>query len=242
MRASVGVGLTGARGVFVQEYWTGRRPCYAIANVSDRSFNLNASEWNDGKRGGLLASWTLGPESVLCVEVERPLLDYRGALLAFSIDEDGFLGLLKKPRPPEITGRSSEIVTVDGLNGLGDRDSGILLLQPRLVFQPGETVKLALRVPAGTGNIVFNNDRGEDGLPHVKVIDAVSETLAIDRLDNGFEIVNEDARPSGPREIELTVKIAATRGRKMSSFTGRVAAGHGGGFIFSRGLVVNDTG
>lgn len=236
-RKIVGVGLPGDRGVFLQEYWDTERPCYAVANISGAPIELNVSEWNDGRSGNRLFSREIASNSVQFLEIEEPIMDYRGDLLAISLDQNSFLGLLKAPVRAHIQDRLGEFLTIDGLNGLGARDANIRCWQDRLSFDGNEVISLILEIPGAAGTIFLNEGSDGNDLPRSVVRDASSQTLGVEKRNEIIEISNNDYARTGMHKVSLEVVIPPVKERTMTFFSGRTVVREGGSFHFARGLV-----
>jgi hypothetical protein len=236
----VAVGLSNKRGIFIQEYWLQAKPYYAIANTSGNPSKVVIAEWNGGKVGNLLSSWEIAPHSVQSYEIQDSILNYKGTLLAVSLDETSVFGLLRTPQIPVIENWLPEILTIEGLNGVGERYANIECWQSQLVLNAEKAISLTLRLPAGFGVTTLNEDFTEDYLPRLKVFEASSETLGIKKINETITISSEAAAQAEIHEASLLLKAPVIKKRTMTSFVGRVNVPNGGGFSFARGLIIEN--
>lgn len=239
-RSIVAVGLSNKSGIFIQEYWLHAKPYYAIANTSDNPSKVVFAEWNGGKVGNLLSSWEIAPHSVQSYEIQDSILNYKETLLAVSLDETSVFGLLRTPQTPVIENWRQGILTIEGLNGIGERYANIECWQPRLVLNAEKAISLTLRLPAGFGVAALNEDSAQDYLPRLKVVEAASETLGIKKINETITISSETAAPAQTHEASLLLKAPVIKKRTMTSFVGRVNVPNGGGFSFARGLIIDN--
>jgi hypothetical protein len=234
------VGLQSNYGIFIQEYWRDTKPYYAIANTTGNPVSVDIAEWVDGKVGNLLISWETAPSSVQSHEIQDSILNYKGSLLAISLGEAAVSGLLRKPETPVIENRLPEILTIEGLNGVGERYTNIQCWQPQLVFNAGEIISLTLRLPQDFGIITLNENFAQDYLPRLNVFEATSQTLGIKKINQAITISGETPAQAGIHEASLLLKAPVITNRTMASFAGRVNVPNGGGFSFARGVIIDN--
>lgn len=243
-RGIVAVGLPVGQGIFLQEYWLQMKPHYAIANISDISVEVAFAEWNGEKIGSFLESRKIAPHSVECYKIQDSILNYQGTLLAVSLDKNTLFGLMRTPVMAVIESQSrfEQILTIEGLNGIGDRYAKLECWQLRLSFNPEETTLLTLRMPADLGTIILNENSLQDYLPPLRIIDAASQTLEVKKINDTFTIsTGTRAQPQTP-EVTLRLTTPIVENQTMASLTGRVMVPGGGSFSFARGLIVGKIG
>jgi len=239
--ALIAVGLPWDTGVFVQEYWSQGMPHYAIANVSNEAAEVGVAEWNGRVGRRLMGPWTVAPHSVQCWAIQELVTGYSGPLIAVSLNNNPVYGLLKAPQPPAgpLTWEKEEgILTVDGLNGTGDRHANLWCWQQQLVFDPGQAMSLTLQVPENTGTLVFEETSLSGHLPRGAVIGATSKTLSVDVRDKSFTIGAQESAGTARHAVALAVKIPEVEVETMVGILGRVACRSGAGFSLARGLIV----
>ena len=168
-------------------------------------------------------------------------MNYKGSLLAISLDEAALSGLLRKPETPVIENRLSEILTIEGLNGVGEHYANIECWQPQLIFNARETISLTLRLPQDFGIITLNENFAQDYLPRLNIFEATSQTLGIKKIDQTMTISSETAAQTGIHEASLLLKAPVITNRTMASFAGRVNLPNGGSFSFARGVIIDNT-
>ena len=239
--ALIAVGLPWDNGVFVQEYWSQGIPHYAIANVSNEAAEIGVAEWNGRVGRRLMGPWTVAPHSVQCCAIQDLVTGYSGPLIAVSMNNNPVYGLLQTPQPP--TGpikweKVEGILTVDGLNGIGDRHANLWCLQQQLVFDPGQVISLTLQVPENTGTLVFEETSLSGYLLRGAVIGATSKTLSVEVRDKSFIIGAQESAGTARHAVALAVKIPEVEVETMVGILGRVACRSGAGFSLARGLIV----
>ena len=239
--ALIAVGLPWDTGVFVQEYWSQGMPHYAIANVSNEAAEVGVAEWNGRVGRRLMGPWTVAPHSVQCWAIQELVTGYSGPLIAVSLNNNPVYGLLKAPQPPAgpLTWEKGEgILTVDGLNGTGDRHANLWCWQQQLVFDPGQAISLTLQVPENIGTLVFEETSLSGHLPRGAVIGATSKTLSVEVRDKSFTIGAQESAGTARHAVALAVKIPEVEVETMVGILGRVACRSGAGFSLARGLIV----
>jgi hypothetical protein len=238
----IAVGLPWNAGVFIQEYWSRRIPWYAVANTSDKTVEIVVREWRGRAGPSLMDAWTIAPGSVQFHEVQRLMGPDAGSLIAVSLDANPVFGLLKAPRisafPAEWT-NLDDILTVDGLNGLGDRNTDLLCRQEGLVFHSLQVASLELRIPGDLDTIVFGEAPPSGSLPQALIKSAVSKTL-LGRA-GGDHIAMESLEHSTVafHKVALTIELPETAVETMGVLLGRVKFRNGAGFSFARGLTIH---
>lgn len=241
----IAVGLPWDSGIFVQEYWRKGIPYYAIVNVSDDVAEVGVSGWTGVVGGRLTGSWSLQPGTVQNYAVQD-LMTYRGPLVAVSLNEKPVWGLLKTPRLPTDGvdwNKLTTILTIYGLNGVGDRDANLHCFQEHALFASGEAIWLALQVPEDISSIVFGEEIATSHLPPAVVVEIRSETLSV-KEQGGRHIVvaQEDSAGTRRHEIRLYMKLPEVESEMMTTFGGRVSCTSGAGYSFARGLIVGPRG
>ncbi|MFP5265170.1 MAG: hypothetical protein ACLGJB_25055 [Blastocatellia bacterium] len=237
----IAVGLPWDAKLFIQEYWSQGMPYYAIANFRNEDVKITLAEWKGAVGKSLMPSWVIPPQAIVCEDVKALMDGYAGTLVALALNDNVVHGLLRAPQPPSgITDwvDTSEVITTEGLNGTGSRDSNISCLQPKLVLTHGQDVYLTLRVPHGIGTIILQESRLPDYLPHVKVVGVISKTLSIDK--DSDRIIIDAGKTLGPafHKISIEVRVPGRSENTMVAFWGRVVSNPGAGFSFARGLIV----
>ncbi len=239
--ALIAVGLPWDTGVFVQEYWFQGNPHYAIANVSNETVEVAVAEWNGVVGQRLMGPWTVTPNTVQCHEIQDLVTGYKGPLIAVSMNKNPVYGLLKTPQLLSALidwNKIKGFLTIDGLNGTGNRNANLWYLQQQLVFDSGQTISLTLRVPENTGTLFFEETSLSSYLPQGVVIGATSKTLLVEVRDKSLIVGTQETPGTVLHEITLTVKIPDVEVETMVVILGRVASRSGAGFSFGRGLIV----
>jgi len=237
----IAVGLPWSPGVFVQEYWSQGQPWYAIANASARSVEIAVREWK-GKAGrSLTDAWTIAPGTVQFHEIGGLLNENSGALVAISMDTNPVYGLLKPPRLPSRPiewASPDDILTLAGLNGVGDRDANLSCRQTGLVFHPGQVVSLHFLLPGDLDTLALGETLASTPLRQAIIRESVSTTLFIREGED--QIVMEPRKHSTDslHELTLVVEIPEATVETMAALLGRVRLHTGAGFSFARGLTV----
>jgi len=239
--ALIAVGLPWDNGVFIQEYWSQGVPHYAMVNVSNEAAEVSVAEWNGRVGRRLMGPWTVAPHSVQCCAIQDLVIGYSGPLIAVSMNNNPVYGLLKAPQPPagllkweKVEG----ILTVDGLNGTGDRHANLWCLQQQLIFDPGQVISLTLQVPENTGTLVFEETSLSGHLPQGVVIGATSKTLSVEVRDKSFIIGAQESPGTARHAVALAVKIPEVEVETLVAIVGRVACRSGAGFSLARGVIV----
>ncbi len=238
----IAVGLPWDAGLFIQEYWFQGIPHYAIANVSSEDIEVCLAEWTGVVGQRLAGPWRLAPHKVLCREIQALATSYIGALVAVSLNQNPIHGLLKAPRPlpfPTRWDKSNRIVTLDGLNGTGDRNTNLYFIQEKLVLDSDQIISLILQIPAKIGIISFKPTRIPGGLPQASVIRAESDSLSVEERDNVLLIGEQEISAANYHEVRLRVKLPEVKAETMAVILGRLACPSGAGFSFARGLVTS---
>ena len=238
----IAVGLPWDTGVFIQEYWSRGIPWYAVANTSRKTVEIVVREWKGRAGPSLMDAWTVAPGSVQFHEVQRLMSRDAGSLIAISLDMNPVSGLLKAPRLPAFPlewANQDDILTVDGLNGLGDRDASLFCRQERLVFRSFQAASLDLRIPGDLDTLLLGEAPPSVSLPRTIIKSAVSKTLfgragadhiAMEALGHSTVAVHE---------ITLTIEIPETQVETMGVLMGRVRFRNGAGFSFARGFTIH---
>lgn len=237
----IAVGLPWDGPVFIQEYWSQGVPHYAIVNGSTVAEEVAVAEWHGVVGRRLMGPWTVAPNTAHCCEIEDLVAGYPGSLIAVSLNNNPIYGLLRAPKPPSDPvdrDKLEGVLTIEGLNGTGDRNANIRCWQPRLVFDPGQATSLKLRVPENIGTLFFEETSPPGGLPQATVTGVTSDTLSVEGRDGSFVVGVEQMPGSAVHEIALAVKIPEVEVEPMAAFFGRVASQSGAGFYFGRGLIV----
>jgi hypothetical protein len=237
----IAVGLPWDGTVFIQEYWSQGIPHYAIANVSNETAEVAVAEWHGVVGRRLMGPWTVAPNTVQCWEIKDLVTGYSGSLIAVSLNTNPIYGLLRAPKPlsgPIDWDKLEGILTIEGLNGTGDRNANIRCWQPQLVFDPGQTISLKLQIPENIGTLFFEQTRPPGRLPQATVTGVTSNTLSVEVRDGSFVVVVQQMPGPAIHEIALAVKIPEVEVETMAAFFGRVASHSGAGFYFGRGLIV----
>jgi hypothetical protein len=237
----IAVGLPWDGTVFIQEYWSQGIPHYAIANGSTETAEIAVAEWHGVVGRRLMGPWTVAPNTVQCCEIKHLVTDYSGSLIAVSLNTNPIYGLLRAPKP--LSGlidweKLEGILTIEGLNGTGDRNANIRCLQPQLVFDPGQTISLKLQIPENIGTLFFEETGPPGRLPQATVTGVTSNTLSVEVRDGSFVVGVQQMPGPAIHEIALAVKIPEVEVETMAAFFGRVASSSGAGFYFGRGLIV----
>jgi hypothetical protein len=243
--ALIAIGVPWDKGLFIQEYWVGARPYYSIANTSSESIEVGIYEWNRGVGKRLLGPWTITADSVECYAVDALVTDYSGSLVAVSLNNNLTHGLLKRPRPiskPPHWENLEGVLTIDGINGVGDRDANLLFLQEEIRFISHETTSLKLHVPENIGTISFKDSFRASYLPQIVVLEAISDTLPVERLNKSFIIYSHETSKHDSGDVTLTVQLPEADVETMAALLGHVTSPHGAGFSFGRGLIVTNRG
>ena len=189
-----------------------------------------------------MGPWTVAPNTVQCCEIKDLVTGYSGSLIALSLNTNPIYGLLRAPKllsGPIDWGKLEGILTIEGLNGTGDRNVNIRCWQPQLVFDPGQTTSLKLQIPENIGTLFFEETRAPGGrLPQATVTGVTSNTLSVEGRDGSFVVGVQQTPGPAVHEITLAVKIPEVEVETMATFFGRVASDSGAGFYFGRGLTI----
>ena len=172
-------------------------------------------------------------------------MEYRGPLVAISLNENPLHGLLKSPRASEESfepERRGAIITTYGLNGVGDRYANLTCSQERLVLDAGRVVPLTFKVPGGIGIISFKTGSRIEHLPQAVVDWAESKTLSVEMRGGSYSIGLRETEKAAFHEIRLEVKLPGVQRKWMAALWGHVAQPTGAGFYFARGLIVASEG
>jgi hypothetical protein len=237
----IAVGLPWDGTVFIQEYWSQGIPHYAIANVSTVPAEVAVAEWHGVVGRRLMGPWTVAPNTVHCCEIEDLVTGYSGSLIAVSLNTNPIYGLLRAPQPlsgPIDRDKLEGVLTIEGLNGTGDRNANIRCWQPQLVFDPGQTISLKLQIPENIGTLFFEETRPPGRPSQATVTRVTSNTLSVEARDGSFVVGVQQTPGPAVHEIALTVKIPEVEVETIAAFFGRVASHSGAGFYFGRGLIV----
>jgi hypothetical protein len=238
----IAVGLPWNAGVFIQEYWSRGIPWYAVANASSKTIEIVVREWKGRAGPSLMDAWAIAPGTVQFHEAQRLMSHYAGSLIAISLDTNPVSGLLKAPRLPAFPiewANPDDILTVDGLNGLGDRDANLLCRQERLVFHSLQAASLDLRIPGDLDTLLLGEAPPSGSLPQVIIKSAVSKTL-FGREEGGHITMKTLGHSTVAfHEIALTVELPETEVEIMGALLGRVRFRNGAGFSFARGLTIH---
>jgi hypothetical protein len=237
----IAVGLPWDGSVFIQEYWSQGIPHYAIANVSNVAAEVAVAEWHGVVGRRLMGPWTVAPNTVHCCEIEDLVTGYSGSLIAVSLNTDPIYGLLRAPKPLSDAidwDKLEGVLTIEGLNGTGDRNANIRCWQQQLVFDPDQTIYLKLQIPENIGTLLFEDTRPPGRLSQATVTGVTSNTLSVEARDGSFVVGVQQTPGLAVHEIALTVKIPEVEVETIAAFYGRVASHSGAGFYFGRGLIV----
>lgn len=220
-------------------------PYYAIVNASNDVAEVGVSGWTGVVGGRLTGPWSLQPGTVHYHAVQD-LMAYRAPLVAVSLNEKPVWGLMKTPRLPKDGvdwNKLTTILTIYGLNGVGDRDANLQCFQEHALFASGETICLALQVPEGISSIVFGEEIATSHLPPAVIVEISSETLSVKEQDGHPTVVaQEDSTGTRRHEIRLYMKLPDVEREVMTTFGGRVTCNSGVGYWFARGLIVGPRG
>ena len=236
----IAVGLPWDAGLFIQEYWFQEIPHYAIANVSNKTVEVGLAEWTGVVGEPLTDPWRLEPNTVLCRELDSLATSYSGALIAVSLNQNPIQGLLKAPQPLACSKRwkkSNRFITLDGLNGTGDRNANLCFIQEKLVLDSGKTYSLMLQIPANIGTISFKQTGIPGGLPQASIIRAESNSLSVEERDSIIFIGEQEISAANYHEVILTVNLPEVEAETMTVVLGRLDSPSGAGFSFARGLI-----
>lgn len=237
----IAVGVPWDSRLFFQEYWLHNLPNYAIANTSDKPAMVRLVEWGGEVGAPLAGPWTIGPNSVECFEIVDLMDRYSGSLVGVSTRENPLLGLLRAPEP--FTARLDlesfvGVVTVEGLNAVGDRHANIWCLQPSLRFAGGDTVSILIGVPANTGTLYLGGDRARAGPPPALVRGASCKTLSVENRSEAVVVGAREAPGVAWHELGLSLGLPAVEAATLATLVGRVATRSGAGFSLARGFIV----
>jgi hypothetical protein len=237
----IAVGLPWEGGVFLQEFWREGTPFYAVANRADDPVEVSVGEWT-GKVGQRIAGpWQVASNSVQCCDIQDLAREYAGDLVCISLNGRPH-GLLRAPRPPDFSpdwAATHEILTIDGLNGLGTRTSGLLVRQPRLEFRSGEIVTLVLQTPSKLGSVIFNA-KDRPSLPEqIDVVEARTDANSVEKRGDLLIVGVSGEADAGHPTVTLSARMPRVQHDTLCCLTGNVSSGPGGPtFSFARGLLV----
>ncbi len=238
----IAVGLPWSTAVFIQEYWSRGTPWYAVANTSTETVEVVVREWKGRAGPSLMDAWTVAPGSVQLYEVQRLMSRDAGSLVAISVDTNSVSGLLKAPRLPAFPlewANTDDILTVNGLNGLGDRDANLFCRQERLVFQSLQAASLDLRIPGDLDKLLLGEAPPAISLPQTLIKSAVSKTLLGRAGDDHVAMEARGNSRVAVHEIALTIEMPETKVETLGALVGRVRFRNGAGFSFARGFTIH---
>jgi hypothetical protein len=237
---TIGVGLDWSKQIFVQEFWTGGEPFYAVVNARPEPVELRIHEYRRAEAGALL----LEPIHLPAKGFERvPAARLIGPeLLLFKTGDGTTLGVLQAPRrnpagwPAPDADRA--IITCNGLNGSGGLRMDLATYQGRMEYSSGAEFRLSLSLPADVG-VVSIPRHGPKELPaSVTVLAAESKTLRVSQDDRAFII--DTTNPDSSQAVHwvvLTLKAPAVRTPTMAVLSGRLKTQVGSVGI-TRGIVI----
>jgi hypothetical protein len=232
---TVGVGIDPKKGVFIQEYWRGENPFYAIANLRKVPVKIKISEWVNKQVGKHL----IGPVEVDANAVVRARAASIGAereLVAVSLDDGTLLGLLRGPGKPLVV-EDDRIRTIDGLNGLGGKRRDVICVQDELAYAPGQEFKLYLTIPDRIGKAQLSKTHTFTSYSPSTLIDVTSDSVPVTQDDRGYAIDATSAtRAKESHVIALRVKAPQKAPPAMLTINGRITTPQGAGFSFTRGI------
>ena len=250
------------RGVYVQEYWSGDEPYYAVANVTDSSVQLQFQNYtykDDGVRfyddqyGPIVAAWHVQANQVGHYRASQ----FKSMNLVHVLSNGESLGLLVPPIWPEKQHRR-RIRTYGGLNiGASRRPDQVWIEQRSLAFKPLSNVDLTLKVRSGLGRIGFgpyvglwrlvNNretglPRENQGLERLELTSLDCASLPVN-LIQGVHVVDTQNPLSEKQihEVRLRFEMPANPGASMVQIVGfHWDTEHDGpnGYFLTRGILV----
>jgi hypothetical protein len=196
--AILAAGFSGDSGLFIQEYWEGGVPKYAIYNAGTDTLDAIVRSLAVGKRhfipegdeivvtppgvveGGTLAVWQLAPEAVTllpAVGVPDTLLR-KGQLFGVYGTSDRLYGVwsdagMRWPVP------ESGIATYAYLNVPGSRPREAWVVQDRLWYESGQGFQLDVVLGSGSGVLEITRGEAWASLPPVGILGAECRTLDV---------------------------------------------------------------
>jgi hypothetical protein len=232
---TVGVGLDLKKEVFIQEYWDGGIPFYAMANLRKTPVKVSIDEWENrriGKR--LIGPVAIGPNSLTRVNVAAAAENRE--LVAVTLDDGTLLGLLRGPRNRPAV-KDGHITTFDGLNGIGGSRPDLWFTQNKLAYLPGSEIELRLRVPDRIGMIRFSKEQSLASHPAAALTSVTSDSLSVSEDERGFTIDATNSRHvRDSHSITLHIRAPRTGSPVFVTINGRVTTPEGGGFSLTRGI------
>lgn len=234
----IGLGLPWDQGLFIQEFWSQGRPSYAVANTTATAATLTLADWKGAAGRVLLGPWQIGAHSVEIHDVSGLVGGQPGALIAVMRAGELF-GLLRAPAAFTLpVGFSGGVITVEGLNGTGDRNVAIYGAQPAAFVPADQSVDVRFSVPGPLQTVSLGEASPTSDMPVMQIREARGATLSVDRVGSGLVVATRGQTEGVPRDIELTLHAPAVSGQAMATLLGRVRTAAGGGFAFARGFVV----
>lgn len=239
--AVIGVGLPLKGALFVQELWLKGVPHYAFINTSDVALQVSIRAWNRALGPCLAGPWELAPQAISLRAVEELVVSYPGPLLAVVHDETSIFGLLKAPYslPDYIDWSACDgIATVQGLNGVGDRDAGVVFLQPTLSFTVAQHATLEVFMPRNLGKLSFA-EPPTAALPAATVVRIFSAPGADEIQHEPMPTEQQAALKQAPERLTVEVRLPSSTANTMAVVSGRISGGGGSSFALLRGLIVS---
>jgi hypothetical protein len=237
----IGLGLDWRTGIYAQEYWEKGSPHYLLVNLTKEAAEITVHDWQRGQAPGpaVAGPWKVPAGGTAAVDA-KPLLGGQG-LRQFVLGGKKVLGLLPSPVAPGYDGPG--YATSHGLNGSGGSVAGVYLVQPKLEFKGGETVKIILHVAKGSGTIKFKRQAEASTEPlrpgSLAVESVTCETLPITKEEKQF-VIDSDAPKADAKSHEVVVNLVLpqTKSAEFFMLDGWLGRRDGGGSGITRGIWV----
>jgi hypothetical protein len=252
--SQVAVGFDWRHNVFVQEFWQGGKPGYAIYNNSAKAIkitvngiqfvNVPGTESFRAVEGKDLASWEIKSKQV--VYVDAPLAPAGDGLrfLRCRIADGPRLGVLTFPAAPADLPKG-KIVSCDGINGSGGRQKNVCIEQESLTFKSGGIIEVKLKLPAGGETVTFKKAKGTDHLAEALISEAKCATLPIAAGKEAIAIhTSKPLKAAAVHVVTLRFRAPKVEASTMVVIDGWVSLPSaipgttGGGYHVIRGVIV----
>lgn len=221
-----------AKGVFIQEFYRGETPCYAIGNLSKNDATISAMD----RRGNLLGGpWVVKAGASLAIDAST--LSDKG-ILQFKLASGESLGSL--PAPPAGEKGAKGLTSRFGLNGSGGRQSDVWIEQPVEAVKADADFEVTLVVPKNAGTIRFSK-KGEmnNAISQLPIVEAKSETLPITEKGDALVIdAGKATKDAASHKVTLRFHAPAAGGPSMVMINGFRMIPSGGGHGITRGILV----
>ena len=229
--SQIAIGIDWRKNIFIQEIWKDGVPYYQIANLNKDAATITVT---DRKEANLLAGpWVVRAQDTLTMDV-RNLIDK--GLMSFKLSDGSSLGLM--PSPTKEAAVKGTIVSYDGLNGSGGRQTTLWIEQATETFPAGADFTVTLKIPANSGVVKWSQKAETNGtMSQLPLLEAKSETLPISNKGALIEI--DTGKPTKQEAIHsVTLRFRTPATPTMVMISGFRFNANGGGHGITRGIVV----